>query len=166
MNNPDSLLLAKTLHSTRQLTGFYLKHAEGLDVQKRFTIGNFETNSIHWIVAHLAWGENFLILKGVGNQPMEVKWLEHFKIGSPYPAESAFPDFKETVQTFNQVHDLAVEIVKNLSAEGLQQPNHTKLEFGGGNSNEALLRHAIRHEGMHAGLLSWLLRMHGVKKII
>src|SRR5579859_5672763 len=166
MNNPDSILLAKTLHSARQLTKFYLSHTTGLDVQKRFKVEGFETNSIHWIVAHQAWGENFIILNGVKKEGLDIAWFNAFKIGNPHPEKTSFPNFEQTVKVFDDVHKKALDIINSLSPEELQQDNFTGLEFGGGKSNEALIRHAIRHEAMHAGHLSWLLRMHGVKKII
>lgn len=166
MNNPDSILLAKTLHGARQLTKYYLGFAKGLDVDKRFKVEGFETNSIHWIVAHQAWGENSIVLHGVNRQGLDVKWFDIFKIGSTHPEKESFPNFEETVRVFDEVHKKSLDLINSLTPEDLQRDNYTGLEFGGGKTNEALLRHAIRHEAMHAGHLSWLLRMHGVKKII
>lgn len=166
MNNAESLQLAKTLHSARQLTKFYLGQSTGIDLQKRFKVGSFETNSIHWIAAHLAWAEDFLILQGTSNKGMNVKWFNTFKFGRTHPDKNSFPSFEETVNTLDEVHKKALNTINNLSAEDLTAPNHVGLKFGAGDSKETLIQHAIRHEGSHAGQLWWLLRMQGAEKII
>lgn len=166
VNNPESLQLAKTLHSARQLTKHYLGKSEGVDLQKRFKVGSFETNSIHWIVAHLAWAEDFLILQGTGNKSMNVKWFDDFKFGATHPDKNGFPPFEEAMRTMDEVHKNALDIINNLSAEDLKAPNHVGLKFGPSDSKEALIQHTIRHEASHSGQLWWLLRMQGVEKII
>ncbi|MGP8215117.1 MAG: DinB family protein [Bacteroidia bacterium] len=166
MNNPNSLLLAGTLNNTRSLTKFYLKHADGLDLQKQFNAGELKTNSIHWLVAHLTWAEDFLILRGIGNKGMNVPWFKKFKVGSAYPEKADLPDYNELVQTFEEAHKLALQTINELADEDLEQTNHIGLKFEAGDSKEIVIQHSIRHEGMHCGQLAWLLRMHGVEKII
>jgi hypothetical protein len=161
----ESQILASVLDNSRSLTLFYLHHAEGLDKSKTFTLGDFRSNSIHWIVAHLAWAENHLILHGVGNQELNVTWFDLFKLGAPPPDLSQFPSYEETFQTLNLVHQKALELLKTTPDETLNSANHVGIKFGAGDSKRIIIQHAIRHEGAHAGHLGWLLRMHGLKII-
>ncbi|RJP78381.1 MAG: DinB family protein [Candidatus Zixiibacteriota bacterium] len=160
-----SQVLATVLDNTRALTLFYLHHAEDVDRARNFTVGGFKTNSIEWIVAHLAWAEDFLILRGVGNQGLDVPWFERFALGAEQADASAYPPFAEAVEILHRVHQRSLELLKTLPEAVLDHANHVGLEFGAGNSNRIVIQHCIRHEGAHAGHLGWLLRMHG-KKVI
>lgn len=163
--NTESKILAGTLHNARQLTQFYLKHTQDVDVKQRFTLGDFTTNNIHWIVAHLAWAEDYLVLKGVGDLDSRVEWLRHFRIGSGYPDSSLFPAYEETLETFHDLHRQTITLLENLPDTALDEKNHVGLKFGSGDTKRSIINHSIRHEGMHCGHLGWLLRMHG-KKVI
>lgn len=158
-------ILADTVDNTRQLTRFYLRKSEGLDYSKRFEIEGFTTNNIHWIIAHLAWAESFLILKAVADQNIDVPWLKKFEIGTESPGYSDFPSLEETKEVFNDIHRKSLEIIKALPDEGLNRSNHTGLKFGNDDSKLGMIKHCIRHEAMHTGQISWLVRMMG-KKII
>lgn len=162
---PEAQILAETLNSARQLTLFYLKNTDGLDKDKSFAIGEFNTNSIHWMVAHLAWAEDFLVLRGVGNRGLGLEWFEHFKLGSEYPDTSKFPSYEEAFDTLNRVHTQAMELLKTMDDGALEEPNHVGVKFGAGDSKRAIIHHCIRHEGIHCGHIGWLLRMHGRKVI-
>lgn len=162
---PETAVLADMLDSSRALTLYYLKHAEEFDKAKSFTVDGFNTNSILWIVCHLSWAEDFLILKGVGNKGLGVPWFEHFKLGSEYPEASIFPGFDEALTTLNTVHTETLDLLGNTDISTLDEPNHTGMKFGPSDSKRKIIHHAIRHEGMHCGQLAWLIRMHG-KRVI
>lgn len=161
----ESKILANTLNSARQLTHFYLQHAKDIDADKRFTIADFTTHNISWLIAHLTWSENFLILKGVGNHGIDKEWFNYFHIGSEHPGKEKFPPFDETLSAFNNVHLLSIELLNNLPDNVLDEKNNVGLEFNNGDTKRILINHCIRHEGLHCGQLAWLLRMHG-KKVI
>jgi uncharacterized damage-inducible protein DinB len=165
MSNPVSISLAKTLHSARQMTKFYLSKTAGLDLQKRFDINGFETNSIHWIVAHLCWAEDALILQAVGNQTVKQDWFDKFSFGSTPPGKEVYPNYEEALKTLDDVHKRSLNMINGLTEAQLQETNHLGWEFGGSKTKETIIAHSIRHEGMHSGHLGWLLRMHGVPKI-
>lgn len=164
-NNTEGTILANVLDSTRQLTRFYLSKTADLDVSKRFEATGFTTNSIHWIVAHLAWAENFLILQAIGNTNSELPWFEKFGLGTAHPDRADMPPYEEALQSFNTIHQQCLEVIKPLNTAELDTPNHLGLKFGNNDSMRMIIQHAIRHEGTHAGHLGWLLRMHG-KRIV
>jgi hypothetical protein len=164
-SSSESQILASVLDNTRALTFFYLQQVEEVDKSQSFTVGDFQTNSIHWIIAHLAWAEDALILRGVGNAGMAVPWFEQFRLGAPQPQISTYPDFDETLDTLKQVHETTLGFLNSLPAEALDQPNSFGRKIMGQDSKRILIHHCIRHEGCHAGHLGWLVRMHG-KKVI
>jgi uncharacterized damage-inducible protein DinB len=43
--------------------------------------------------------------------------------------------------------------------EELDKPNHINAAFGGKSDKRAVLKHAIRHEPMHIGQLSWIMKI-------
>lgn len=165
MEHIEANTLADTLESTRQLTRFYLSHTVELDLDKRFMVHEFHTNSIHWIVAHLTWAEDYLILKGVGNQSLELPWFDAFRIGKESPETEKYPPYSETMDAFNSVHEKVITLIRSMTSQQQDEKNHVQMNFGADDSKRALIRHCIRHEGMHCGHISWLLRMHG-RKII
>ena len=163
MKEPE--ILAQVLDNTRYLTKMYLFREKDIDKEKRFQINNFTTCSIHWIIAHLAWAENYLILKSVGKTGSGKGWFEHFEIGTEYPDKLNFPPFEETLETFNDIHEQSIKLLQELNEEELDKPNHTRLKFGTDDSKRIIINHCIRHEGVHCGHLGWLLRMNGKKFI-
>jgi hypothetical protein len=166
MSHPsEPQILASVLDNTRALTLFYLQQVEDVDKSRSFTVGDFQTNSIHWIIAHLAWAEDALILRGVGDQGISVPWFELFRFGLPRPPLDKYPPFSETLEVLQRVHQTALNFLNSLPREALDQPNKFGRKILGQDSNRILIHHCIRHEGCHAGHLGWLVRMHG-KKVI
>jgi hypothetical protein len=161
----EAKVLAELLDNARQLTLFYLEHSKDLDKAKSFLIGDYRTNSILWITAHLAWAEDYLILQGVGNKGLGKAWFKDFSIGSTPRENTESPSYEEIYQTFGKLHKSSLKILLNLSDEALDETNHVGLKFKAGDSKRIIVRHCIRHESAHCGKLGMLLRMHG-KKII
>jgi hypothetical protein len=160
-----SILLADTLNSTRQLTMYYLNQLKDVDVKKRFEINGFKTNSVHWIVSHLAWSEDFLILLAVGNKSTNMSWFEKFKIGSPYPDEKDFPTLEESLLAFGKIHEESIELLRTMPENAIHEPNHVGLKFANQDTKKVIIQHCIRHEGTHCGHLGWLVKMHGGKTV-
>lgn len=158
-------VLASVLDNARQLTNFYLQNANDVDKERRFQINDFQTCNIYWILAHLTWAQDFLILRGVGNKGSGIGWLDDFGIGSEFPDKPKFAPYKEIVDNFNQIHQQSITLVKTIPVETLNEANNVGIKFSAGDSKRIIINHCIRHEGIHCGHLGWLLRMHG-KKII
>lgn len=166
MQHPtEGFILAETLDSARQLTNYYLHKSNGLEVGRRFEVNGFTTNSIHWVVAHLAWAQDLLLLQGIGNTGNNLPWFAAVSIGQPYPNPADLPPYEEAVETLNAIHQQCLDLIKPLGFEDLNAPNHLGFKFGNNNSMRAIIHHCIRHEGTHAGHLGWLLRMHGGKAV-
>ncbi|MCX6639040.1 MAG: DinB family protein [bacterium] len=158
-------ILAAVLDSSRQLTHFYLDELKDVDKSRTFKIGDFQTNNVHWIVAHLAWSEDTLILRGVGNDGIAVPWFELFRLGVPSPPLNEYPPFNETFDVLKQVHQATISLLNSLPTEALDQPNNFGRKIMGQDSKRILIHHCIRHEGVHCGHLGWLARLHGLKVI-
>jgi hypothetical protein len=165
LTKSEPQILAAMLDSTRQLTKFYLEELSDVDKLKSFSFGDFLTNNIQWIVAHITWAEDSLILRGIGNQGISVPWFELFRLGAPKPGLSEVPSYEDSLEKLDLVHQTSMTFLNSLSDATLDQPNHFGRKIMGEDSKRVLLRHCIRHEGVHCGQLSWLARMHG-KQII
>lgn len=164
-NASQGKLLASVLDDSRKLTLFYLKHAENLDKEKRFEIDGFRTCNIHWIIAHLSWAEDYLILRGLGNTNGCYDWLDRFGIGQDFPDNTSFPEFQYTLDCFNEVHKKSLCKLQEIADYTLDEPNSMGLRFGADNTKRKLVHHAIRHESVHCGHLGWLIRMLGSRVI-
>ncbi|HAP01590.1 MAG TPA: hypothetical protein DCQ93_06670 [Bacteroidetes bacterium] len=162
-NFSEAQSLADVFISSRNLTKYYLHKVKDADKKKRFSIGEWNTNSIHWIVSHLAWAENYLILDAVIGRKETVPWFQYFEIGSPYPEESKFPSYEEAVNTLDWIHEKSIAEIRNLSNQQLDEKNFAGIDFRDGDSKRKIIHHAIRHEGTHCGHLSWLAKLHGLK---
>lgn len=154
---------------TRNLVLFYLKKLEGADVKKRFEVEGKKLNSIYWLVAHMAWAQNNLILRSSGGPNPELKWLRHFGMGaSPEDGETNGPSWEEALAGFHKVHELAIAHLATLDPALLDQPNRLNWEVivsGGSKTLRSTIMHHIRHENTHAGHLSWIAKFNERKTI-
>lgn len=161
----EGAILAAAMDSARQLTRYYLHKSKDLDVSMRFEVNGFTTNSIHWVVAHLAWAQDFLILQSINNAGNNLPWFEKVSIGQPYPALAHLPPYEEALQAFNTIHEQCLELIRPLTADALNTTNLLGIKFGSDASMRMMIHHCIRHEGTHTGHLGWLLRMHGGRAV-
>ena len=162
----EANFLADAFESTRQLSKWYLSKLKDVDMRLQFTSNGITLNSAYWLVGHLVWAENFLLLKCLGGKPIEAPWLEEFALGSKLTDdEKRLPEVKEILDKWKEVHAAAMQHVRSLPDEILSQDNPLGMGFGGDNSYRMILHHAIRHEGIHAGQLSWLCKLHHVQTI-
>lgn len=125
-------------------------------------------NSIYWLAGHIVWAENFLILKGLGGQPSDLKWINYFGLGAEKPLPKVAPPYEEILKEMNKIHMSAIKFMLTLSSEDLDGNNLVNLSFGANEdySKRTLLHHALRHEPCHAGHLGWICRMNGIKTIL
>lgn len=159
----ESEILAENLDFSRKLTKFYLSHLKGKDPYKVFKSENGVVfNSAHWVIAHLTVTENWLVLFSTHGQAERVPWGKLFGMGAPPPSKEVSPPFEEVLQLFKTVHQKSLEHIISLTEEDLDKPTKTGATFGGEDTCRSIIKHAIRHEGYHAGHLGWLCKLHGV----
>lgn len=157
--------LAGLLNNTRVLAYFYLDKLAGVDWYRHFEVDGNRINSVAWNVAHMSWAENYLVLVSTGNNMVNIRWLDLFKIGSvPAPLE-LYPKQEDIISAFENIHTLALHQVNSMKPEQFDEPNYIGLKFKNGNSQRLAIHHHLRHEGSHIGHLATLAKIHGIKTI-
>lgn len=158
--------LVETIEEVRNLTLFYLSKLNGKDYFREFEVEGTRLNSAAHVIAHLAWAEEFLILRAITGHGSGLSWTDHFRIGAPRPHVSAYPPFEQIVAGFQEIHLKAMDILTRIQDdEILDLPNKINLKFQKGDSIKVCLLHHIRHEASHAGHLSWLCKLHKVETV-
>lgn len=165
MSKTETQTLVETLELSRDLTKFYLKKLEDQDVYKTFEIEGKKLNSILWLIAHLAVSENWLLLVCTGGERVKIPWARQFGLGSEVPKKEEYPPREEIIEMFDKVHCQAIDYISHLTDEDLSKPTTNGTTLGGEDSIRAIIKHAIRHEGAHAGHLGWLCKLFDVKTI-
>lgn len=161
MNRNDSQILAETFESVRNLTKFYFSKVKPEDAEIQMVSGDVKFNSPKWIAAHLAWSEDFLILQGLGGESTGIDWLEEYGFGSKEDDLKTKLTLEEALSGLNLVHEKALKHINSLTNEQLDEKNNIGANFGGNDSKRSVLNHAIRHEPMHVGQLSWFIKSRG-----
>jgi uncharacterized damage-inducible protein DinB len=164
-NKIQSQTLAETYESVRNLTRFYISKLGNLDVFESIEYKGKKFNSPYWLIGHLVWSEHSLIIEGLGGKSMDIPWLEKFELGVKPTETDKNPAFDEILQNMEKVHAYAMELIRSLSDNELDQPNLIEAVFGGKNTKRAVIMHAIRHEPMHLGQLTWILKTHNIELI-
>ena len=143
----------------------YLNILKDTDPHRVFEIEDHKLNNMFWIIAHLSVTENFLLLRCTGGEVVKIPWARQFGLGSvPIPA-SECPPLDEVKNMFAEVHAKAIKHVATLDEAKLDEVNPVGFEFDNEKSVRAMIVHAIRHEGTHAGHLGWLCKLNGIKTI-
>jgi len=161
----EAAVLANVMDKTRQLTGMYLNLLKDTDMHKVFEIDGKKLNSAFWLMAHLSVTENFLLLRSIGGENVKIPWARQFGLGSVPPAEADCPPLDEIKAVFNDIHQKSIKHVATLESSSLDADNLIGFEFLGEKTVRSNIIHAIRHEGTHAGHLSWLCKLNGIKTI-
>lgn len=157
--------LIRTYEMMRNLSKFYMSKLEGLDLKKEYELNGAKLNSAYWLIAHLVWTEHFLIIEGIGGDSMAIEWLNDYAIGTAPEDIDSGPPFEEILATLDEVHKRAIEILSKTTDEQLESENNIGATFGGKNTKETVFMHAIRHEPMHIGQLSWILKANGIRLV-
>jgi len=157
--------LVKAYDMMRNLSKFYISKLSGLDLKKQHEIDGMKLNSAYWLIAHLVWTEHYLIIEGIGGESMGIEWLNDFAIGTSLDDLKNGPKIEEVLAKLDEVHKRAIEILSNMTDEQLQAENNIEANFGGQRSKENVLMHAIRHEPMHIGQISWILKANGISLV-
>ncbi len=164
MQNPRVQTLIETIELTQNLMVFYVKLLKDADPKKVFSIEGIDLNSLYWLVAHLAWAENMLILDGTYGESVKLPWLDQFKFGAEHQIDEKV-SFAELKTTAKDIHQKAIAHLNSLKDEDLDKPNALQFGFGQDPTNKVVIMHFIRHLGTHIGHLSCLCKLHGVKAV-
>lgn len=157
--------LAEITDNTRDLLYFYLSKLDKSLWYETPEMNGHQFNSVAWELCHMVWAQDFLILRACSNNGSAISWLEKFEIGKPAADNSELPPIEEIKEALKNVHAQSLEVIKLLSDDDLQMPNHVKLDFKKGDSKKQIIYHHIRHEGGHIGHIGLLCKMLGVKTI-
>ena len=163
MNNLTANTLADTFESVRNLSKLYFSRLDDSQFMTYHKIDNVNINNAYWLFAHLVWTEHSLIIQGIADQDMGIDWLEKFAYGSDPKSIESPPLLEEIKKQSELVHSNAIEIIRGMSDEELEKDNYFNFTIGGSKSKKALIMHAIRHEPMHIGQLSLILKANDVK---
>ena len=166
MEYTSGKVLAQTMDETRNLTRFYSGKLKGEDMDRVFEINGFATNSPYWILAHLCWAENMLLLQCLGHKGLDIPWLNDFKIGSAKGEKPGnAPELAEVLSAMKDIHAAALEQLSSMTDEELDKDNTLGISFGENRSKRFIAMHAIRHEGTHLGQLSLIAKMYGKQTV-
>src|SRR5665213_2052160 len=122
--------IREIIQRTRELANYYIHKTKNVDVKKRFEVNGKKLNSIYWLVAHLAWAENNLIIRSTGGPNPEVPWLKFFALGKPAEeGETNGPSYEEVLAGFEKVHKIAMEHLEKMDPALLDSPNKLDWEI-------------------------------------
>ena len=134
-----------------------------IDLFKNFECAGIKLNSAAFILGHLAVTENFLCLSCTGGEIVRFSWAKTFSLGIAMPSKEDYPPLDEIISVLSDVHTNALRHIKSLSDEDLEMPNTKGVKFATDESVRSVILHSVRHESSHAGHLSWLCKLHGIK---
>jgi DinB superfamily len=163
MTKTEPEILTDVYEKVRSLSKMFISPLKDIDIYRQLEINKVKFNSAYWIVAHLAWTEHSLLVQGIGNQDMKIEWIDEFAFGTNPDEIKSKPSYEEVLKKLDEVHLKAVGIIRNLSRAQLEEENHIGASFGGSKNKRNVIIHAIRHEPMHIGQLSWILKSNGIK---
>lgn len=166
MKYSSGKILAQTMDETRNLTRFYLSKLKGEDMHRQFEVNGFTTNSPFWIMAHLCWAENMLLLQCMGHKGVDIAWLDDYKIGMTKGSKPTNePSLEEVLAAMKEIHAVSLESLSKMTDSELDEENALGIAFGENKSKRFIAMHAIRHEGTHLGQLSLIAKMYGKQTV-
>ena len=165
MENSKSLIIAEQMDNTRELTRYYLSKLKEADVYQSFTCNDKKLNPIIWELGHLAVSQNWLVLYLGHGTPEKIEWGKLFALGATPPKKEEYPPYEEIWNMFKRVHDKAINHVSSLNDDDLDSVPKKEIPFIKENNLKNLFMHSIRHEGIHAGHISWLCKLHNIQTI-
>lgn len=158
----EAQILARTMDRARQYTRLYLDKLLDQDPHRRFVCEGHELNTVYWLVAHIAVTQNGLLLMATGGPFEKFSWAKFYGRGGAGLPVDQCPPFAEVLETFDRIHAKAIAHVATLPDEALEGPNLTGIPMIGTTVRDVVV-HAIRHEGLHTGHLSWSCKLHGIR---
>ena len=109
--------------------------------------------------------ENFLANYLTYGPATKEDWFRHFAMGGDNKVTDEYPDFKEVLNSFRQIHDSTIGHIHDLTDDDLAKPTKKEFNVAGIVTVRDAIIHAIRHESIHTGHLGWLCKLHGVKSV-
>jgi hypothetical protein len=163
ITSTECSILADTFESVRSLSKRFLSMVDESLIHDTTIFNGVELNSPYWITAHLAWAEAFLILNTFGGEEeAKYEWLNEYGFGTK-PAEiKTKPPYEEVTKAMDYIHELAMKQLRNTEDSFLDQKNKFGMKFDGKDNNRIAVHHAIRHEPMHIGQLTWFMKSKGL----
>jgi hypothetical protein len=165
MSHIEAKVLSDTYQKTRDLTRWYFSLLKEVDPYLHWEVNGVKLNNLIWLGSHITWAENFLLLKGTGGRPLDIDWLEHYNISSSGTIHHADHNMKTILDSLKMVHEEAMKHLLTISDEKMEMENSLGFGFGGLKTNRVLVQHAIRHEAMHTGHLSWLCKINKIESV-
>lgn len=162
--NSEVQMLKNVISFQHDLTKWYASLLKDTDVDKTFECEGKRINSLFWIIAHLAYAENTLLLKALGKKGHEVEWLKQYDLGSGQDIPRLV-SYEELVKVAKEIHLDSMKALDEMSDSELNKDNELGIAFSGNNSKRTVIMHHIRHEGMHTGHLSLLCKLNGIKTV-
>lgn len=167
--NPSSrtepVVLAEMVDKTRALSLYYIEKLKTTDLHKTYEVEGVKLNPAFWIIAHMAVTQNGLLLRCTGAPGIKISWAKLFNMGSSVLLPADCPPLEEVLATLKEVHEHALQHIRNLAPEALDQLNPAGFEILGENTIRGMIIHFIRHEASHAGQLGWICKLNGIKTI-
>lgn len=159
-------IIIEMLDSTRALTMYYANMLVNSDTEKVFVCEDKKLNSAKWIIAHLCWTDNFLLLQThTRDVSVHEPWFDSFGLGTKPEDATYTMTYEMYLELLQKNRAICKEQLKMLSNEQLMEDNLLQMSMGGNKSIKTILYHAIRHEGIHAGHLGWLCKLNGFKTV-
>ncbi|CAG5086921.1 DinB family protein [Parvicella tangerina] len=161
----EAQILSRQLDKARELTRWYLSLMKTCDPYKTFEFDGKRFNSVIWEVGHLAMSENFLVNYLTYGPATKEDWFKQFAMGGDNKVTEEYPDFKEVLNSFKQIHNSTIEHINSLTDQDLDKPTKKEFNVADIKTVRDVIIHAIRHESIHTGHLGWLCKLHGVKSV-
>ncbi len=158
-------ILADTFATARQLTRYYLSKLKEADPHVRHSFSGIELNSTYWLVAHLIWAEDYLMLRALGHPGTGIEWLDQFKVGSNPDAATLDLPFKELLDLQQEVHHTTLAHLASMTEDQFAEENALGIRFGDETGKRYLAMHGIRHEATHTGHLGIIAKIEGGRTI-
>jgi len=164
-NSTECNILADTFESVRSLTKRFLSMVDESQINDTPILNGIELNSPYWITAHLAWAESFLIYNALGGDTKKYDWLNEYGFGTKPANIKTRPPYTEVMQVFDEVHINSMAHLRGLDDSFLNVKNKFGMTFSGKDDNRIVVHHAIRHEPMHVGQLTWFMKSRGLPTV-
>lgn len=166
MAKTEAAMLVEMYEKTRLLTRYYLSKLKDVDPFVQQGNGDVTFNSIYWLMAHLAWAENYLVVEMTGGKSVAPHWLNHYSLGADGSLHTGHGSFKELLDEVKAVHEKCMLYLGTLSDNDLSSENAGKFQFGDGDATcRFSVQHAIRHEALHTGHLTVIAKLNKVKTV-
>ena len=164
MQKTEAQTLAEMMSQTRKLGKFYIGKLKGVDPLKEFEVEGKKLNCVLWTLAHMTWAEDALLLKTLDGPSPNIPWLGRFRTATDSSLKTDWPALDEVMRCMEQVHDVSLKFISSFDDSVLNEPAYIEVTDWNTDKRHVIM-HAIRHEGVHIGHLSWLCKLHGIKTL-